>query len=87
MSFIKKFVKKNVKISSVIKGNAYGHGIEVYVPAAEECGIDHFAVFSLDEAKRAAQVKRPETEIMIMGWIPEEGMAWVLQNHNTILDI
>lgn len=81
LSFIKKFVKKNVKISSVIKGNAYGHGIEVYVPAAEECGIDHFAVFSLDEAKRAAQVKRPETEIMIMGWIPEEGMAWVLQNH------
>lgn len=81
LSFIKKFVKKNVKISSVIKGNAYGHGIEVYVPAAEECGIDHFAVFSLDEAKRAAQVKRPETELMIMGWIPEEGMAWVLQNH------
>jgi alanine racemase len=81
LSFIKKFVKKNVRISSVIKGNAYGHGIEVYVPAAEQCGIDHFAVFSLDEAKRAAQVKRPETEIMIMGWIPDEGMAWVLQNH------
>ena len=79
-SFIKKFVKKNVRISSVIKGNAYGHGIEVFVPAAEKCGIDHFATFSLDEAKRAAEVKRPETELMIMGWIPEDEMVWVLQN-------
>ncbi len=55
LSFIKKFVKKNVKISSVIKGNAYGHGIEVYVPAAEECGIDHFAV--LVSTKRSVQHK------------------------------
>lgn len=81
LNFIKKFVKKNVRVSSVIKGNAYGHGIEVYVPAAEQCGIDHFAVFSVDEAKRAAQVKRPETELMIMGWIPEDEMAWVLHNN------
>jgi len=80
LHFIKKFVKKNVKISSVIKGNAYGHGIEIYVPAAEQCGIDHFAVFSVDEAIRAAKVKRQETELMIMGWIPENEMAWVLQN-------
>ncbi|MDY0077839.1 MAG: alanine racemase, partial [Bacteroidales bacterium] len=81
LHFIKKFVKKNVKISSVIKGNAYGHGIEIYVPAAEQCGIDHFAVFSVDEAIRAAKVKRQETELMIMGWIPENEMPWVLQNN------
>ena len=26
------------KISAVVKGNAYGHGIEDYVPMAEACG-------------------------------------------------
>lgn len=81
LGFIKKFVKKNVRISSVIKGNAYGHGIEIYVPAAEQCGIEHFAVFSVDEARQVARVKHPDSELMIMGWIPENKMAWVLENN------
>ncbi|MBG0782507.1 MAG: alanine racemase [Bacteroidales bacterium] len=80
LSFIKRFVKKNVRISSVVKGNAYGHGIEIYVPAAEHCGIDHFSVFSIDEAERVLSVKQPETAVMIMGWIPPEGLIWVLEN-------
>ncbi|MBU2558153.1 MAG: alanine racemase [Bacteroidetes bacterium] len=81
LRFIKKFVKKHVRISSVIKGNAYGHGIEIYVPAAEQCGIDHFAVFSADEAQRVVKVKKPETDVMIMGWISPSHMSWVLDNN------
>jgi len=80
LSFIKRFVKKNVRISSVVKGNAYGHGIEIYVPAAEHCGIDHFSVFSIDEAERVMRIKQPETTVMIMGWITDEGLSWVLEN-------
>ncbi len=78
--FIKKFVKKNVLISSVVKGNAYGHGIEQYVPAAEKAGITHFSVFSVDEAKRVCNVKQPETDIMIMGWIPTDQLEWAILN-------
>ena len=80
LSFIKRFVKKNVRISSVVKGNAYGHGIEIYVPAAEHCGIDHFSVFSIDEAERVLNVKQPDTTVMIMGWIPPESLRWVIEN-------
>lgn len=80
LRFIKRFVRKNVRISSVVKGNAYGHGIELYVPAAEKCGIDHFSVFSLDEAARVLAVKQAETSVMIMGWIPVERLQWVLEN-------
>lgn len=80
LAFIQKFVRKGVLISSVIKGNAYGHGIEIYVPAAERCGINHFSVFSVDEAQRVYQVKRPETKVMIMGWIAEDALNWVIEN-------
>lgn len=80
LKFIQKFVRKGVLVSSVIKGNAYGHGIEIYVPAAERCGITHFSVFSVDEAQRVCKVKRPETEVMIMGWITEDTLEWVIQN-------
>lgn len=79
--FIQHLVKKDVKISSVVKGNAYGHGIEQYVPVAEHCGIDHFSVFGADEAYRVMKVKQPETKVMIMGWIPEGELAWVIRNN------
>ena len=49
-----------VKISSVVKGNAYGHSIRHFVPMAEECGIDHFSVFSGDEAREVKSVSRKE---------------------------
>jgi len=78
--FIKQLVKKNVKISSVVKGNAYGHGIEQYVPAAERCGIRHFSVFSVDEARRVMKIKQAGSEVMIMGWIPADQLSWVIKN-------
>jgi alanine racemase len=80
VQFIRQLVKKDVKISSVVKGNAYGHGIEQYVPVAEHCGIDHFSVFGADEAFRVMKVKQPETNVMIMGWIPDGELAWVIRN-------
>lgn len=43
--FIKAFLNKGVKLSCVVKGNAYGHGIETYIPIAEEAGVDHFFCF------------------------------------------
>ncbi len=67
-------------MSSVVKGNAYGHGIELYVPASENAGVTHFSVFSVDEAKRVFAVKSPETEIMVMGWIAPQQMEWVIAN-------
>ncbi len=80
IGFIRKYVKKGTRISSVVKANAYGHGIEQYVPAVEDAGIDHFSVFSVDEAKRVFMVKSADTELMVMGWIDEHQMEWVVAN-------
>jgi len=57
LNFIQDYLGRDVKVSSVIKANAYGHGIEEFVPIAEMAGINHFSVFSADEAQRACKVK------------------------------
>jgi alanine racemase len=69
LAFLKTLLKPGVKISSVVKSNAYGHGISVFVPVAEACGIDHFSVFSLDEAYWVKKSLLNHADIMIMGWI------------------
>lgn len=71
----------NVRFVSVIKGNAYGHGISEFVPMAEHCGIDYFAVFDVFEAKQACKVKQDHTDIMIIGSIDSENLTWVIDNN------
>ena len=79
--FLKKCIGPKTKFSSVIKGNAYGHGIDVFVPLAESCGVRHFSVFSAYEALRAfSSLTCPDSEIMIMGSIDSEELEWAIVN-------
>ncbi|MBS4056635.1 MAG: alanine racemase [Bacteroidales bacterium] len=78
--FIKNYLNDGVKLSSVVKGNAYGHGIEEYVPIAEEAGIEHFSVFSADEALRVKRICHPSTSVMIMGYIDNPELDWAVEN-------
>lgn len=81
LAYLRKLAGRGVKISSVIKGNAYGHGISSYLPMAEKCGLNHFSVFSADEAEKALKCRtNPETDIMIMGMIRENEMEWAIEN-------
>ena len=43
--FLRRMMGPDVTVCSVVKGNAYGHGIEAFVPMAERCGIRQFAAF------------------------------------------
>jgi alanine racemase len=70
----------NVRISSVIKGNAYGHGIDKIIPLAESCGIDHFSVFSADEALESRNVIKNGSDIMIMGDVDNEALEWAVEH-------
>lgn len=80
ISFLKDYVGRDVVFSSVIKGNAYGHGIKHFVPLAEECGVRHFSVFSSDEARQATRAStNEETHIMIMGMINNEALGWAIE--------
>ncbi|PAU93543.1 alanine racemase [Aliifodinibius salipaludis] len=82
ISFLKDYIGKDVVFSSVIKGNAYGHGIGHFVPMAEECGVRHFSVFSSDEARQAARASTEEdTHIMIMGMINNGALGWAIERN------
>ncbi|HXK49724.1 MAG TPA: alanine racemase [Clostridiales bacterium] len=69
IELIRKIIGEEVRISSVVKANAYGHGIEAYVPVVKKCGIDHFSVFSYNEAVQVYNIVKSSADIMIMGWI------------------
>lgn len=76
--FIRELIGDKVKLSSVVKGNAYGHGIDKFVPIAEEAGIDHFSVFSADEASKVLRVCHHCSDVMIMGNIDNEDLGWAI---------
>lgn len=80
LKFLRKIIGPDRKYSSVIKGNAYGHGIPQFVPLAEECGVDHFSVFSADEAENAFKAKKESSEIMIMGMISDDEVEWAVEH-------
>lgn len=81
VAFLRNYIGKETIFSSVIKGNAYGHGIKYFVPMAEECGIRHFSVFSTDEAKLAYDAKKKaDSHIMIMGMIKNDVLEWAVKN-------
>ena len=50
LKVIRRNLGPDVLFSSVVKGNAYGHGIVEFVPMAEKAGVSHFSVFSAAEA-------------------------------------
>lgn len=78
-NFLRKLIGENVTLSSVVKGNAYGHGLENFIPLSESCGISHFSVFSADEAFSIQKLKSENSEIMIMGMIGNEELEWAIR--------
>ncbi|MCC7574253.1 alanine racemase [Candidatus Woesearchaeota archaeon] len=78
--FIKKIIGEKTIISSVVKGNAYGHGIKEMILLAEESGINHFSVFSQDEAYKVKKYSTKNSTIMIMGVLSLKKINWVISN-------
>lgn len=78
--YLRKVVGEKPVISSVIKGNAYGHGIEHMVPLAEGAGLKHFSVFSASEALQVCRVKKPTSDVMIMGHLDDEQIEWAIEH-------
>jgi alanine racemase len=75
IAFLKEQLGPEVKISSVVKANAYGHGIEQMIPLLEKEGINHFSVFDYDEAVRVKKSLAKSASVMIMGWIADEDLG------------
>ncbi|MDE0772431.1 MAG: alanine racemase [Salibacteraceae bacterium] len=82
IDFIHNFIGEGVTFSSVVKGNAYGHGIANYCPIAYKYGVRHFSVFSAQEAFNvSATLPNHEQAVMIMGQIENEELEWAIE-HN-----
>lgn len=81
VEFVRSYVVNGTIVSAVVKGNAYGHGVDVVIPALEQLGIDHFSVYSSPEAREVLKVKNKQSTIMIMGFLYAEDYDWILQNN------
>lgn len=80
INFIRSMVKDSVTLSSVIKGNAYGHNIAVLVPLLQSLDVNHFSVFSSFEATQVFKVVKNDFTIVIMGDINSDHFDWIVEN-------
>ena len=77
--FLQRQIGPGVRFSSVVKANAYGHGIESFVPMAEECGIRHFSVANAEEAFRVHNASTERSEIMIVADVQDDALEWAIR--------
>jgi len=72
IKFIRKNLGVNTRISSVVKANAYGHGIKEMVPLLCDLEIDHFSVFDYFEAIKVYNSLTRKADIAIMGYVSND---------------
>ncbi len=79
LRFLRRRMGDRVRISSVIKGNAYGHGIEEMVQMLCQEGVDHYSVFSANEAVRVQNACSRPHDVMIMGEVHGDALEWAIE--------
>lgn len=80
INFIRKKIGPDAIFSSVVKADAFGHGIGTFVPMAEKAGIRHFSVASSYEAWEVSEARTQDSTIMIMGILYDDDLEWVIEN-------
>jgi alanine racemase len=78
LSFVRSRLKEGVRLSVVIKGNAYGHGIGQIVPLLEAEGVRHFSVYGIEEADDFHACASSESQLMVMGYIHRDNVEILL---------
>ena len=80
IAFIREMIGAETTFSSVVKGNAYGHGIETMIPLLEDLNVAHFSTFNAEEAQRVLKASIKSPTVMIMGMITNDQMEWAIEN-------
>lgn len=80
IKFIRDQIGEHVTLSSVVKANAYGHGIDQMIPILESLNVRHFSVFSSFEARKVKRVCTKRATIMTMGDVAIEDLKWIVEN-------
>ncbi len=79
LRIIREILGPKIQFSSVVKGNAYGHGISEFIPMAEMANVHHFSVFCADEAYSVIKAGN-KPQILIMGFIDDDQVEWAVEN-------
>lgn len=80
LAFIRKVIGPKTALCSVVKGNAYGHGIETFTPLAQRLGADCFAVYSASEAFQLKKHLQNGARIYIMGDADGNALDWAVEH-------
>lgn len=80
---IKKILKEDTKICTVLKADAYGHGSVNIAKFLENKNVDYFAVARIEEAIELRQnnIKMP---ILCLGFVPQEYFEDAIKNNITL---
>jgi alanine racemase len=81
LRFLKKRLRPGVRLCSVVKGNAYGHGISQFVQMAMDEGVDYFALYSAEEAFLLKKQLYNIPDLFIMGSVDNAAVEWVIENN------
>jgi alanine racemase len=81
IDFLSKIFGQKIILSSVVKGNAYGHGLKEFAEMAFSNGITHFSVFDVEEAKIIFDTLADKVTILIMGFVADEDLDWVIKKN------
>ncbi len=81
IKFIQNILGDETIFSSVVKGNAYGHGINIYCPLAYKYGVRNFSVADASEAYLVKKnLPYNDVNIMIMSMIDNDQLSWAIEN-------
>lgn len=78
LRFIRGAMRPGTRLCSVVKGNAYGHGQEVFVRMALEAGVRYFAVHSAEEAYAIKPLLPNDCGLLIMGSMGPGALEWAV---------
>lgn len=79
LSTFKELIKPNVKIMSIVKANAYGHGLSEVSQIVKNAGTNWLGVDNIEEALAIRQLGI-EKPILILGYIPPERLKDAIEN-------
>lgn len=79
INILKDMIGSGPKFIAVLKGDAYGHGIEGVYPTFKKCGIEDFAVAYWEEGQALRNAGAKEETIMLLGDVPDSQLNEVLK--------
>lgn len=80
ITFIRNLIG-DTELSSVIKGNAYGHSTELFSQMLYKEGVRHYSVFSANEAEIVTKSIPKDITVMIMGYLNDDQIEWAVDNN------